>query len=154
MLGTRTESVGVSQYHNYVAFTLAGHEGVGQLKSPLERLRYEIERQGISKKEARRFSSAFLELVPVRRFSGNHFLQGGITQAAKLDLLDTEYSAKAIRNAVAVLPGGYVLGDDFQFELINSDQGTFVFTNIDLASISSHKVLNLALSFHFLNTLC
>ncbi|MFZ1546207.1 MAG: hypothetical protein WAT12_03790 [Candidatus Nitrotoga sp.] len=139
MLVTHTESVGVSQYHNYVAIRLAGHEDVGQLKSPLERLRYEIERQGISKTETRRFSNTFLELVPVRRFSGNHFLQGGITQAAKLDLLDTDYSAQAIRKAVAVLPGGHVVGDDFQFELINSDQGIFVFTNIDLRSINQRR---------------
>jgi hypothetical protein len=139
MLGTRTESVGVSQYHNYIAFTLAGHENVGQLKTAPERLRYEIERQGLSKQEARRFSSAFLQLVPVRKFSGNHFLQGGITHAAQRDLLDTEYSAQAIRKAVAVLPGGYELGDDFQFEVINSGLGSFIFTNIDLDSINQRR---------------
>ena len=63
MLGTHTGSVGVSQFHNYVAITLAGHEDVGQLRTPLERLQYDLERQGIPKTEAKRFSRAFLDLV-------------------------------------------------------------------------------------------
>jgi len=138
-LGTRTDSVGVSQYHNYVAFTIAGHDSVGQLKTPAERLVYEVERQGLSRKDARRFSTAFLERVPVRRLSGNHFVEGGVTHAAKSDLLDTEYSAQAIRAAVAVLPGGYVIDDKFQYEVITTDQGTFIFTNIDFKSINSRR---------------
>ncbi len=140
MLGTHTESVGVSSCHNYVAFTLTGHEGVGQLKTPLERLQYEIERQGIQKAEAKRFSRAFLDLVPMRKFSGNHFLQGGITDAAKRDLLDIEYAEQAIRKAIAVTPGGYAVGDDLRFEVINSDLGMFVYTNIDLESINRRRV--------------
>lgn len=56
MLGTHTQSVGVTQYHKYAAFTLAGSQEVGQLKKPLLRLQYEIERQGIQKTEAKRFS--------------------------------------------------------------------------------------------------
>lgn len=139
VLGTHTESVGVSQFHNYVAFRLAGHEGVGQLKTPLERLQYEIERQGIQRSEARRFSRIFLELVPIRKFSGNHFLKGGITDAAKHDLLDIEYAGQAIRKAIAVTPGGYEVGDGLKFEVIHSDLGIFVFSNIDLASINRRR---------------
>lgn len=88
MLGTRTDSAGVSQYHNFVAFTLSGHKDVGELKSPAERLQYELERNGLPKKDAKQFSKAFLQRVPLRRFSGNHFLEGGILAAAKLDLLE------------------------------------------------------------------
>lgn len=139
VLGTRTDSVGISQYYNYVGFTLLGNEGVGQLKTPLARLQFEIERQGIPTTEAKRFSKAFLDLVPIRKFSGNYFLQGGITDAAKRDLLDIEYAKQAIRTAVAVTPGGYVVGDDLQLELINSDRGIFVFTNIDLESINRRR---------------
>lgn len=61
MLGTHTDSAGVSQFHNYVAFRLEGHESVGQLKSPRDRLQYEITRQGVPAKEAKRFSQLFLD---------------------------------------------------------------------------------------------
>lgn len=138
-LATRTESVGVSQFHNYAAITLFGNKGVGQLKTPLDRLQYELERQGINKSEAKRFSKAFLDLVPIRKFSGNHFLQGGIIDAAKCDLLDIEYARQAIRKAIAVTPGGYEIGDDLKFEVINSELGMFVFTDIDLELINQRR---------------
>ena len=138
-LGTITDSAGVSQYHKYVAFTLAGHESVGQLKSPEERLLYDLERQGLSKRDARQFSMAFLKLVPVRRFSGNHFLEGGITHAAMNDLLDSQYLLQAIRKALSVLPGGYLIGDDLKFEVISTHLGCFIFTNIDFESINRRR---------------
>ncbi|CAG9932410.1 hypothetical protein [Candidatus Nitrotoga arctica] len=139
MLATQTESAGVSQYHNFITTRLAGHENVGKLKTPAERLQYELERQSIPKAEAKRFSKAFLELVPIRKFSGNHFLQNGITLAAKSDVLDTKYAAQAMRQAIALTPGGYVIGDDMKFEVIDSVIGLYVFTNIDLNSINRER---------------
>lgn len=139
-LATHTGSVGVSQYHNYVAYRLFGHEEVGQLKTPVERLQYELERKGVTKKEAKRFSKIFLDIVPIRKFSGNHFIQGGITDAAKRDLLDIEYAMQAIRKIIAVTPGGYAVGDDLKLEVINSELGLFVFTNIDLESINRRRM--------------
>lgn len=140
LLATHTESVGALQVHNYVAITISGHESVGPLKTPLERLQYDLERQGVSRQESKRFSKAFFDLVPVRKFSGNHFISGGITEAAKLDLLDANYVNQAIRSAVGVLAAGYVLGDDFKFEVVKSDLGAFVFTNIDLESINRKRL--------------
>lgn len=138
-LGTHTESVGVSQRHNYVAFTLAGHEDVGELKTPVERLQYDLERQGISKQEAKRFTKLFFARVPMRKLSGNHFLQGGIPSAAKRDVLDIEYAKEAIRHAIAATEGGYVIGDDLHLEVVDTDSGFYVFTNVDLNSINRKR---------------
>jgi hypothetical protein len=139
ILGTYTDSAGVSQYHNYVSMKVAGHETVGKFKNPQERLQYFIEGQGISKREATVFTRAFLDMVPTRSLSGNHFIQGGIAGAAKLDILDVEYRKQAIRKAIAVIPGGYEVGDDLKLEVINSDLGMFVFTNIDLESVNRRR---------------
>lgn len=139
MLGTHTQSVGVSHYHKYVAFTLAGAQEVGQLKKPHMRLEYEIERQGIQKTAAKHFSKAFLDLVPVRKFSGNYFLQGGIADAAKQDMLDAEFMGQAVRKVIATVPGGYEIGEGLKLELIDTDMGVVVFTNIDLDSINRRR---------------
>ena len=139
MLGISTDSVGVSQRHNCIAFTLAGHEGVGELKSPADRLQYELERQGISKQEAKRFARLFFARVPIRKFSGNHFLQGGIPSAAKRDMLDIEYAKQALRHAVAATEGGYDVGDDLHLEIIDTESGFYAFTNIDLDSINRRR---------------
>lgn len=138
-LGTHTDSVGVSQHHNFVAITLSGHDDAGQLKTPADRLEFELVRQGIKKTEAKRFSKVFLDRVPIRKFSGNHFLQGGITHAAKRDVLDIEYAKQAMRQAIAVTQGGYVIGDDLEFEVIDTDLGFYVFTNIDMDSINRKR---------------
>ncbi|BDT69545.1 hypothetical protein os1_37360 [Comamonadaceae bacterium OS-1] len=140
MLGTSTTSVGVSQHHNFVAFTLSGSNDGIQLKSPAERLQYELERQDVSKGEVKRFIKQFLERVPVRKFSGNHFLEGGITAAAMRDVLDLDFAKRALRNVVAATEGGYSVGDNLKFEVVDTDLGFYVFTDIDLPSINRKRV--------------
>lgn len=139
LLGTHTENFDVAQYHKYVEITIAGHKDTGHLRSPYERLEYELGRQGVPKKEISRFSRIFLDLVPVRKFSGNHFVQGGIANAAKLDLLDVDYASQAIRSAIAASPGSYAVDDDLKLEVIDTDRGAVVFTNIDMDLINQRR---------------
>ncbi|MCA3028984.1 MAG: hypothetical protein ING66_10345 [Rhodocyclaceae bacterium] len=139
LLGTRTNSVGVSQYHDFVAMTLSGDKDVGQLKSPADRLQFGLERDGLSKTAAKQFAKAFLQQVPIRKLSGDYFVKGGISAAAKLDLLETEYAKLAIRQAVAAMPGGYIVGDDLKFDVIESSLGCFVFSNLNLDAINRRR---------------
>jgi hypothetical protein len=139
ILATQTETTGVSQSHNFVAMNISGHQGVGSFRSTQETLQFQIERQGVAKTEARQFTLAFLKRVPVRKISGNHFLPGGIPEAAKRDMLDVEYVRQAVRQAVAFMPGGYSAADDFKFDVVNSELGHFVFTDIDFQSINRRR---------------
>jgi hypothetical protein len=140
MLGTSTDNVGAFQIHGFVAITVSGDQSAGELKAPEDRLRIDFERNGLAKADARRFAKAFLDRVPVRRFSGNYFLSGGITAAAKRDVLDADYIKKAIRRAVEAMPGGYVPGPDLKFDVVDSTLGMHVFTNIDFQSINGRRV--------------
>lgn len=139
-LGTRTDSAGASQYHNFIEFRLDGNEKGVKFKSADESLSYTLRREGFSNKDVKRFTKSFFNLVPLRKFSGNHFLNGGIVKAAQLDLEDTDYSAKAIQKAISVIPGGYEIGDNFRFEIIRSALGNFIFTNIDFESINRRRL--------------
>ena len=139
ILGTHTESVGAFQVQSFAAFTLAGDQTAGQLNSVTDRLPYEIERQGVDRKTAKRFADAFLRRVPVRRFSGDHFVQGGVTEAAKRDLLDITYTKQAIRRTLALSPGGYDPGESFKFDVIDTDIGMHVFTDIDFLAINARR---------------
>ncbi len=140
MLGTRTESVGVTQYHSYVAIQLMGHEkDAGILKSPHDRLQYELNRQGLVGKDTKRFTREFLDRVPVRKYSGDHYVKGGIIRAAEPDLSDTEYVKRAIRAAATATAGGYDPGETLEVELIKTDRGVVVFTDLDLDSINQKR---------------
>lgn len=139
ILATHTESVGVSQFHNYMAFTLSAHDYTIPLKSPADRLQYDLERNGATKKDSRNFAKTFLDRVPIRKFSGNNFINGGIVAAAKRDLLDEDYLLEAVRHTIGATEGGYVVGSDMKFELLESELGQFVFTNIDLKSVNRRR---------------
>jgi hypothetical protein len=139
ILGTKTDSFGVSQYHNFAEIMVTGHVDVGELKTPEERLQYFLARNSIPKTEAKRFSKVFLANVPIRKFSGNHFLKDGIANAAKRDALDIEYAGQVIRKVIADSPGGYIVGDELKFEIINTNAGLYVLTDIDLESINRRR---------------
>jgi len=139
ILGTSTDSVGAFQIHSLVAFTLASDPTAGDLKTVEDRVRFDLERAGLPKTEARRFTKAFLDRVPVRRFSGNHFVEGGITEAAKRDVLDTEYTKEAVRRILQVIPGGYATGPELKFDVIESKLGIHIFTNIDFEAINRKR---------------
>jgi hypothetical protein len=138
-LGTHTSSVGVTQFHGYVAFFLSGDQKSGQLKTLEARLRYEVQSLGISKKEAERFVRDFLTRIPARKLSGDHFIKGGIVKAAQEDLSDTEYMRRAIRSATSVVPGGYEPGDALAVEIIQTDQGAVVLTDLDFEAINRRR---------------
>lgn len=141
MLGTHTEQIGASNFHNYVAFTLAGHQDVGELRTTAERLQYELQGQGIPRPEAQKFAKNFLDLVPVRKLSGDHYIRGGIPKAAKNDLLNDNYVKHAIQKYMSVASGGYEVGENLRFEVIDSALGLVVFTDIDLNEVNRRRML-------------
>lgn len=138
MLATHTTTYAATEFHGYAEITLVGDKN-NQLDTPEERLQFELERQGIPKKDARRFIRDFFKLVPVRKLSGNHFLNGGIVKAAEQDLLDDVYIRQALRRAVEVMPGGYTVEHELKFELLKSDKGFCVFTNVDFNQINKKR---------------
>lgn len=138
MIGTHTESIGAFQVHTLVAFTLAGHKHLS-LPTPHERLRFEMEGLGLEKKRAKKFSKLFLELAPVRKLSGNHFLKNGIPEAATADILDSAYTKSAVKFIISSVPGGYDPGGALKFDVIKSGLGINVFTNIDFELINANR---------------
>ncbi len=138
-LATHTETIGVSQLHTFVALTLAGHQDRGGLNSPAARLQFELERLPINTSVAKSFAKRFLDKVPLRRFSSQHFSKEGIPAAARRDLGDHAFIRGAVQRIVANVPGGYDLGDSFRFEVIDTAIGAHVFHNIDLTAINHRR---------------
>jgi hypothetical protein len=139
-LGTFTTNIGVSQYHGFAAGRLIGDAKVGTFKSKIDLLQYEIEQQAVVSSGARKFAKRFFERVPSRKFSGNHFVPGGIPAAAKQDILDIEYAKTAVRNAIAASGGGDLAQDDLNWEVIETKSGFLVFTNIDFDLVNKRRI--------------
>lgn len=140
MLGAQTQTFGATEFHSVVAFRLAGTSD-RELKTPHERMQAELEVKGImTKSDAKRFTEQFFKRVPLRRFSGNHFVKDGIHELAARDFLDVDYLKQALRTAIAVTPGGYDAGDGIQVEIFKTETNAVsIFTNIDFDGINKRR---------------
>lgn len=136
ILGTMTNSVGVSQYHDFIAFTLSGTAAGDKLSTPIDRLRHDLEQSGIVKNQSKKIAEAFLRRVPIRKMSGNHFVEGGIPEATRSDLSNTDFLTTAFSEILARTPGGYHPGPDLKVEIIKGQQGFFLFDNIDYGRVN------------------
>jgi hypothetical protein len=139
MLATNTSTHANTQFHSYIAFMVAGFEQKN-LNTPAERLEFDLVRQGLEIKEVRKFVKEFLKLVPVKNFSSDYYISGGIPDAAQKDFLDVPYIRTALKEALSNTQGGYELSHDFKFEVINSNQGFCIFTDIDFQLINQRRL--------------
>jgi len=138
-LGTQSHPVGPMQAHSFVAFTLTGHEGIGTFKTRQDRVAYMLRNEGVSAIDAKRFAKAFLKYAPARKLSGDFYLNGGITTAARRDLDDTEFVREAVNVALDRVGGAASLGEALKFDILDSDLGLYVFNNIDFMSINRRR---------------
>jgi hypothetical protein len=141
LLATYTETTSGFQIHRYDAITVTGHQSLGTFKTIEERVQYALETASVDPIRSRQFAKTFVEKVPVRKFSGDYYLKGGIPAAAKRDLLDAEYVRLAIRRLLPTLPGGYAPGPELKFDVIDTTLGLHVFHNIDLSAINLRRAM-------------
>ena len=139
MLATMSNPVGTLQVHDFGAVRFAGDQTAGTLKSPEDRLAFDLTRAGVKPADARRFAKALLAKVPVRKLSGNHYVEGGIPAAARSDLQDGAYVLAVIRALLPLMPGGYDPGPTLKFDVVSSALGFYTFQNIDLEAINSRR---------------
>lgn len=140
-LGTISNPIGSQTAHSFAAFTIVGHHGLGKYKSSTEVVQHMLEREGFKKSDCRRFSNEFHELVPVRKLSGDYFLKGGITSAAKGDLSDREFLLKAVNEVLRLTPGVDQSRGFTRFDIWDTELGFYVLTDIDFKLINLRRSL-------------
>ncbi|MDP3798891.1 MAG: hypothetical protein Q8R06_17390 [Polaromonas sp.] len=138
-LGTHSQPIGSLQAHSFVAFALSGHDGIGMFASREERVVYMLRNEGVSSADAKRFAKTFLRAAPVRKLSGDFYIKGGITAAARRDLDDQPFVLAAVNKALGLIPGAKDLGSALKFDILDSDLGMYVFNNIDFQAINSRR---------------
>lgn len=137
---THSVRYGAFTVHKLDAMKFVGHESVGdQLPDVGARLAYLIEQAGTRKADARKFARELLERVPVRSLSGDFYVRGGVSAAARADLANEAYTREAVRTVISMVPGGYLPPPDFKFDVIDTDIGFHVFTNLDLDGINARR---------------
>jgi len=93
MLMVQNEQIDSRQLHSFISGAIAGKGGETQAK-PIgrkERLAVTLEINGIAPRRARKFADEFLRHSHMGRLSDDHFLKGGIPNAAVSDLSRPDY---------------------------------------------------------------
>jgi hypothetical protein len=141
-LGTFTETTGSRQLHNFVAFKVSGNQESGPIHTRKGRLAELLGRKGHPPKEARRLAERLRERIPIRPFSGDYFVPGGMARAAMADLLDADYVTKAMRRVAFSTPGLREVSDSIRFDVLPSAPGKVeIFTNVDFDALNSRRKL-------------
>jgi len=136
----KTEPVGAFNLYTLEAASFVGHASAGgAIEGRAERLMFHIEQSGIQRADARKFAQRFVDVVPFRKLAGDHYIAGGLPAAARADLLNTQYLHDAIREMVAMLPGGYHVGTNLKFDVVDTPIGFHVFTDLDLQGINRRR---------------
>ena len=138
-LGTRTDTIGPIKIYEFVAFVLAGDQTVGQLKSRRKRLEYIVELQGYKKKQARKLVERFRRHIPIKKLSGDYFVNGGILKSALADINDQEFIHSAMRRVLSREIDSDLVPNDFTFRISPVNQKFKIITNIDFDSVNSKR---------------
>lgn len=136
-LGTITNTVGSQQVHGYAAFTQVGHIDSQKPESSMEVVQHLLERAGFQKTEAKKFAKAFHRIVPSRKLSGDFFLKGGITGAAKRDLEDQAFLHSAVNEVLRLTPGVPKNQEAVKFDIWDTSLGFYVLTDLDFKTINA-----------------
>ena len=139
-LGVLTLDQGTfNERYNFVGFLISGDEHGTKYNNAKERLEFTIVDKLDSKKEAIRFSNFLIDKAPIRKYSGNHYIEGGIPEAAKKEFKESEYTRHLFQEAVKSVEGGFQLDENFKLEIISSGDSLFIFNDVDWARINHNR---------------
>lgn len=106
--------------------------------------RHILEDLGYSEKDSKKIAQKFVKLVPTKKLHSDHFIKGGILNAAREDLEDSDYVNEIIRKGLIKATKNQILSHDLQFHLIfkkKSRPSDFsVISNIDFEDINSQYI--------------
>lgn len=124
--------------HALISAFLSGDDSKGEIKSWKKRLEHRIFKQGFTKSEAVNFVERLKRLVTLKKLSSDHFISGGVINAARRDLNDSDYTSSAARIIVGDLTQSEYTPEDFIYKIIPSKETFKIHTNINFEKINQH----------------
>lgn len=135
-LATQTQKFGAIEAHSFISFMLSGDQAAGPLNKRKERLEFILIRQGYDKRQARKLVDQFRKQVPIRKLTDNHFIEGGILNAAWQDLADPIYIHEATKRALIKQVGAHFPLTNYKFEIDTHYPNFYINTNVNWVEIN------------------
>lgn len=139
-VGTHTEKRGGIEHHNFIAYSIAGDQESGQINSRKKLIEYVFSKKlGLPIKRAKSLGERFRFKVPFRDLTNDHYVPGGVLNAAKLDISDEKYVIESTRLAIENAVGAENTPHSFVFNPIIYEKGFCIETDLDLERLSRIK---------------
>jgi len=141
-----------------VAFTLAGSHDGQDLNSRKKRIANLLERQGYDRKRAKRYAENFKLRVPSKLPTSDYYIEGGVIEAAKQDLINSDFVSNSMRLVATENVKGEFNPNELIFRTVPYNGGFAIETNLNFDSINAkRKALNPGLDdvspAHFINNI-
>ena len=121
MLMTHTTNVGSIPRHGFLAGFISGKPNEQPRKGRRAVLELTLENSGHSRGEARKLAGQFIELIPVKQYSSDYFIPGGIIKSATADLNDASYVTTAVSHVLRNQVGFEPFADNLRVEIVLLD---------------------------------
>lgn len=141
-VGVFSENTENGTEHALISAFFSGDDRKGEIKNWKKRLEHLIFRQGLSKTEAVNFVERLKRLVTLKKLSSDHFICGGVINAARRDLNDSDYISSAARIIVGDLMPNEDISEDFIYKITPSKETFKIYTNINFERINQHTHQN------------
>lgn len=135
-LATQTTTTPTGPIYQFIAYSIVGDQESGTITNRKKKIEFALSKKGYEKKQARRFAERFRVKVPFRKLSDDHFVKGGIIEAAKLDLYDEAFVSESIRLSIIERVGKELLPSSMTFNVYPDANQFRIDTNIDFAPIN------------------
>lgn len=139
MLTVFPETINSKQYYSFEAFHIVGNESAGTLHTPKKRFEFLLtDKCGYSRKHAKNYQERFRKLAPFRKLNSDHYVEGGLLNAATLDLLDASYVQEAIKLSLENHVGKGNFPSNFSFNIFPENNRFQIDTNLNFSELTKH----------------
>lgn len=141
VLSIETREFSWTKIHDFVGVTIASDEKGNDIGTVWKRLAYHLEKAGYyDKSTIKIFIEQFRRHVKATQFTSNEYVSGGVTHAARQNLNDTPFVYEAVRQALVSLTGMPSVLGEFKFEVIVTNSGFHIITDLDFRSINASRI--------------
>jgi hypothetical protein len=133
MLMAHSTNFGSIPRHGFMAGFISGRQNEQPRKGRRAVLELTLENSGHSRGQARKLAGQFIELIPIKGYSSDYFIPGGIIKSATADLNDASYVTKAVRHVLLNQVGFEPFADNLRVEMVPVEGSFVMLSSINFA---------------------
>jgi hypothetical protein len=127
------------QNYNFGNIYFEADQNDNKFETTYDWLAFDLRNKIKTKQEHSRLMNFLIDNVPLKTYSGDDYVKGGVTAASRSIFKDQNSLKALIREVIKSIPGGYILDEDYKFEVITAEPNFHIFSSIDWLRINAER---------------